>query len=211
MSKFQQIREPRSRTILRHTRQAIGEDRLKTLPFSEKVAERYLGMTAPEDRTVGLRDQGETMQSALAAKKHNGVVVDRLIKGAVRTFPADLEDAWVLELPQPYRQRCEVDLAARRGHIVVRDPRASDTPAEQTGDLACLLREFGDAATALAPIFANGVVDLEDLPHVPPALQQIGELLTSALQVHRRLTAVAIEAIDKPTDYVTPMRGRGRE
>jgi hypothetical protein len=32
------------------------------------------------------------MDSALSAKKYNGVVIDRLSKGVVKTFPAEMED-----------------------------------------------------------------------------------------------------------------------
>ena len=61
----------------------------------------------------------------------------------VTTLPADLEDAWLLELLKPYRQCCDVDLAARRGHVVVRDPRANDAPAQQTADLRTLQSKAG--------------------------------------------------------------------
>jgi hypothetical protein len=194
MTNFQHTREPRSRTILRHTRQAIKDDALKVLPFSERVAEAYLAATAPEDRVVGLKEQGDTMDSALSAKKHNGVVIDRLIKGVVKTFPADMEDPWVGALPQPHRQRCEQDLAARRGLVPVRDPRAAVTPAQQAGELSALLAEMGEVAIALAPIFADGKVDENDLEHIGPAICQVGELLTAGLQVHQRMAMVAIEA-----------------
>jgi len=198
--------EPRSRTILRHTRQAIAARRLRVLPFSEAVADRYLAMTSPENRAVPLREQGDTMRSALAAKDHNGQVIDRLVKGKVKTFPADLEDTWVQELPQPYRQRCEIELAARRGHAIVRDPRADDPPAEQGGELSDLLREVGHSVEALAPIFANGTVDAEDRPHAAKALQELGDLLTATLQLHHRLTSVVIKA--PLADCVPPVRGR---
>ena len=202
--------EPRSRTILRHTRQAVADSALKPLPFSERVADRYLATTAPEDRVVPLREQGDTMTTALAAKKHNGVVVDRLIKGVVKTFPADLEDAWVCELPLPYRQRCEHDLAARRGLVPIKDPRAERAPSHHAGELAALLKEAGEACVALAPITANGVVGADDEEHIGPALVEVGELLTAALQIHHSLTAAKLRAIETPAAAnVTPMRGRG--
>ncbi|MBN7138977.1 hypothetical protein A7A76_07700 [Lysobacter enzymogenes] len=186
--------EPRSRTILRHTRKAVADGALRVLPFSEAVAERYLADTRPDQRTVNLREQGETMDAALKAQRANGQVIDRLVQGIVHTFPADLEDAWVQCLPEPYRQHCEQDLAARRGHLPVQDPRAAAAPAQQTANLGELLAEMGETAIALAPIFADGKVDASDLQHIGPALEQLGDLLTKALQLHTRLAAVVIDA-----------------
>lgn len=205
MTNFLHAGESRSQTILRHTKRAIHEGALKVLPFSEVVAERYLTDVAPEQRTVPLHEQGEAMETALAAKKHNGQVIDRLVRGAVKTFPADLEDAWVASLPQPFRDLCEQDLAARRGLVPVKDPRDGEPPAQQTADLSALLREVGASATALAPIFADGRVDAADLPHIGPALQQLGALITSTLQVHQRLTGVVLDAHGAPVN-VTPLR-----
>lgn len=197
--------ESRSRTILRHTRQAIDDGALRVLPFSEAVSDRYLAETQPEDRVVNLREQGQTMDSALKAKSHNGQVIDRLIRGTVKSFPADLEDAWVAMLPQQYRQRCEQDLSARRGFMPVRDPRAATSPTQQGGELSDLLREVGEACAALAPIFADGKVDEADLPYIRQALPQLGDVLTAALQVHHRLADVVLSAATAPSN-VAPLR-----
>lgn len=200
MTNFSHPGEPRSRTVLRHTRKAIADDVLRVLPFSEAVAARYLADTPADLRSVNLREQGDTLDTALKAQKANGQVIDRLIQGVVRAFPADLEDAWVQSLPEPYRQHCEQDLAARRGHLPVQDPRTTTAPAQQTADLGALLAEMGETATTLAPIFADGMVDAADLPHIGPALEQLGDLLTKSLQLHQRLTSVLIDAPAAPTN-----------
>jgi len=198
--------ESRSGTILRHTHEAIHAGAIRVLPFSEAVADHYLRATPPAARVVQLREEGDTVDSAIAAKRHNGQVIDRLIRGTVKSFPADLEDSWVATLPDEYRQRCEQDLSARRGFVPVRDPRASSSPASQGGELADLLREVGDSAAALAPIFADGKVDAADIPHIAPALQQLGELLTAGLQLHHRLTDVVLAASTAPSNVTTLRR-----
>lgn len=197
--------ETRSATVLRHTRQAIHDRALSVLPFSKAVAGRYLAETPYALRAIDLRELGDTGESMQAAEKHNWQRINRLIKGDVKTFPADLEDAWVACLPEAYRERCEQDLAARRGLVPVRDPRAADSPAQQTADLATLLREVGESAAALAPIFADGRVDRADLPHIAPALQQLGELLAAGLQLHGRLASVVIDVQAEPSN-VTKLR-----
>ncbi|KRD71417.1 hypothetical protein [Lysobacter sp. Root96] len=197
--------ETRSQTVLRHTQEAISAGAMRVLPFSERVAERYLQDVPPQHRTVSLREPGVAIESALAANKHNGQVIDRLVRGVVKSFPADLEDAWVACLPMPHRERCEQDLESRRGHVPVRDPRASDAPAQQGGELCDLLREVGESAAALAPIFADGRVDAADLPYIGPALQQLGELLAAGLQVHHRLTKVVIDS-QRPTNVLPLQR-----
>lgn len=193
MTNFPHTGETRSRTVLRHTRQAVKDDRLKVLPFSEQVAARYLADVQPEDRTVPFRPDGETADSALKARGHNHKIVDRQLAGQIKTFPADLEDAWVASLPQPYRQRCERDLSARRGHLPVVDPRAADGAHQQSAELSDLLREAGVSMSALAPIFEDGRVDARDLPHIGPAVEQLGSLLMTTLQLHQRLTRVLAE------------------
>jgi hypothetical protein len=193
-------REPRSRTLLRHTRQAIKDGRLKVLPFSEAVSARYLADVQPEDRAINLREDGETADSALKAKKANHQIIDRFLDGTVKTFPADLEDAWVASLPQPYRQRCERELSARRGFVPVVEPKACDAPAQQAGELSDLLREVGETTARLAPIFADGTVDSNDLPHIVPALEELGDLLMSTLQLQRRLTKVIADAAPSGTN-----------
>ena len=198
--------EPRSRTVLRHTRQAIRDGRLKVLPFSERVASRYLSEVDVEDRTVPFREDGATADTALKARAHNHKIVDRLLAGAIKTFPADLEDAWVAELPDAHRDRCIHDLAARRGLVAVADPRVTDSAAVQGGELSDLLREAGATAAALAPIFADGKVDESDLPHIAPALDQLGGLLTAALQIHLRMSRVVAEAATARSATVHELR-----
>ena len=205
MTNISQHAEPRSRTLLRHTRQAIADGQLRVLPFSERVASTYLSAVQPEDRAVPLREDGETVDSALKARGHNHKVIDRLISGTVKTFPADLEDSWVAQLPAPYRERCVRDLAARAGLVAVRDPRTADSPETQGGELCALLKEVGEVAARLAPIFADGKVDGSDMPHISPALDELGDLLTQTLQLHRRLTKVVTEAASR-SNVVTKMR-----
>jgi hypothetical protein len=204
MTNSPQPAETRSRTVLRYTRQAIKDGRLKVLPFSERVSAAYLADVPPEDRVVHIHEDGESADSALKARKHNHQVIDRLINGQVKTFPADLEDAWVACLPETYRTRCIRELAARRGLVTMPDPRATDGAGIQTADMSDLLREVGETATRLAPIFADGKVDAQDLPHIGPALEELGDLLQATLQLHRRLTKVMTEAAS-PTN-VSPLR-----
>ncbi|UHQ21916.1 hypothetical protein LVB77_14705 [Lysobacter sp. 5GHs7-4] len=193
MTYILQEREPRSRTVLRHTRTAIRDGRLKPLPFSERVADRYLAEVDPEDRTVNLREQGSTVETALKAKRHNHQVIDRLIQGVVKGFPMDLEEAWIAELPQPYQAQCVRDLAARRGHVAIVDPRANTAPAQQAGELSDLAREFGECMVKLAPIYADGKVDADDIPHIAAAVTELGDLITTTVQVHVRLVRVLAE------------------
>jgi len=208
MTNIPHVSEPRSRTVLRNTRRAIDDGRLKVLPFSERVAARYFAEVQVEDRTVPFRVDGETAETALAARKHNHKFVDRLLKGEIKTFPADLEDAWVAELPEEHRERCVRELAARRGLVAVADPRVSDAPVVQGGELSDLLREVGASAAALAPIFADGRVDEADMPHIGAALDQLGALLTATLQIHQRMSRVVTEAAGKRSSNVLAMRGR---
>ncbi len=177
--------QPRSRVVLRYTREAVRAKALTVLPFSADVSADYLRHVQPEDRVLRFREDGDTADSALKAQKHNWQLVDRLISGASREFHADLEEFWVEHLPEPFRTDCRHELTRRYGFIAA-------TPLESqeqvmTEGLPGLAREFGETMSALAPILADGKIDANDLPHVRKALQEGSDLVAQWLSIQKQL------------------------
>lgn len=155
-----QFMTPRQEVIYQYTRQMILETGTNRRTFAMVVADNYLNMVAEDDQDVPFRiTRGG---DAAGDKKHNGQILGRYLDREVRKLPADLEDAWVLSLPQPYRYNCERDLALRRGLLVV--PRPSGA-GMTVASVAQLVTKYAGMLDALAPAVANGRFGPEDLPY----------------------------------------------
>ena len=114
-----------------------------------------------------------------ADKKHNGQILGRYLDGVVKTLPSDLEDAWVMSLPEPYRSNCERALGRRRGILPIRMD-AIETSADTVG-VGQLMKDFGDLCAAVSPAVADGVIDEKDRPHGQKIINETDDLVISAL------------------------------
>lgn len=200
------LHETRSRTVLRYTREAVAAKALCVLAFSQAVAGSYLAAVQVEDRTLRFREDGDTVDSALKAQKHNWQLVDRLIKGASREFHCDLEEFWVNALPEPFRDNCQRELARRHGFAGSRP--LADAASLVSDGLPGMAKEFGEVMAALAPILADGRVDEQDLPLVRNALQQGTDLVAVWLAIQAQL--VAVLPVEQAHGVVVPMAQRSR-
>lgn len=151
-----QMAEPRSATILRHTRQAILDRRLVVTAFANEVVDRYLATHELHQRVVKFREPAGDVDTMCDAMKHNAQVVDRYIKQVIKAFPSDLEEAWTAALPQPYRLACERELVRRRGFLGATMRTDEDGPAACIADV---VHEFGEMITASSEALRDGRVD----------------------------------------------------
>lgn len=160
MKRTPQILPPRQAVVFDHTLRMLRAGLTNQRSFAMEVADRYLDMTAEDERDVPFRitrgGDGD------ADKKHNGQILGRYLDGKVKSMPANLEDAWVLSLPEPYRSECERDLARRRGMLAV--PMPTDDGL-QVVSVATLFQEYGELVAAIAPAVADGKFGPEDRPH----------------------------------------------
>ncbi|MEN5117474.1 hypothetical protein ABE488_09095 [Luteimonas sp. TWI662] len=168
MTHERQYREPRAAAIFRYTTDAVRNSRHTDASFASAVAETYMAQVAPEERTTQFH-VGTDADSIAKAEKANAKLIERFRNGTVK-LPADLEEAWVESLPEPWRLDCARALARRYGFIGARAP---DTGI--AGQLLCTARvaiEFGQALQAIAEINSDGVVDAQDLPRIRRALAE---------------------------------------
>ncbi|HVI60108.1 MAG TPA: hypothetical protein VM619_14715 [Luteimonas sp.] len=151
-----QMAEPRSATILRHTRQAVEDHRLVVTSFANDVVDRYLATHPMHLRVVKFREPMGDVDALCDALKHNAQIVDRYIKGVLKAFPADLEEAWTEALPAPYRSACECELVRRRGFLGAR----LRTEAERAdASIADVMHEFADFVSANGEAMVDGQYD----------------------------------------------------
>lgn len=183
MKRVPQFQPPRQSVIYAYTRRMLDETATNANTFAMQLAELYIATVAPDVRNVPFRlGEGDEL---LKAMKNNGQILRRFMSGDVKVLPADLEDAWVMALPQPYRRDCERDLARRRGQWT-----CAELPETEAGHATCLARvaaEFGQLMEALAPALADGCIDTKDLPHARRILNESDDLISAVINVRRQL------------------------
>lgn len=181
---------PRQSVIFGYTRRMLDETNTNAQSFSMMVAENYITNVAPDVRNVPLElGQGEKL---CAAMKNNGQIIRRFMDRTVKNLPVDLEDAWVMSLPEPYRSDCERDLARRRNMLMV--PMLPDADTADAENLSTLAKEFGELVHALAPALADGHFDRKDLKYARKILNESDDLITAVLSLRRKATDLLHEA-----------------
>jgi hypothetical protein len=118
-----QFLPPRQSVVIAYTRRMLDETAMNANTFAMAVAERYLAMVAPDVRQVPFRlGEGDALVKAI---KDNGQTLRRYMDGTVKSLPADLEDAWVLSLPEPYRSDASATSRGAAGATASNARRAS--------------------------------------------------------------------------------------
>lgn len=180
----------RSGVIYGHTRRMLDQSALCVRKFAMRVAEQYMQMVAPDQRQAKFR-WGVTLEDLAKAEVHNAQILSRYMDGTVKVLPADLEDAWVSALPEPYRSECERDLARRRGVVAVKV--VARTEAGEATSLGALMAEVGQLCEALAPALADGRITDADLPHARRILNESDDVIAAVLSLRRQITSLLPE------------------
>lgn len=155
--------------------------------FAPAVCERYLELTPVSARTLPIRKPCETDVDRYEADRvANLRYVQRLLSGEGKTFPADIEDAWIDSLPEPFRGDLDRALSARRGFLATRAPTAGGHAA----NLAEALTRAGETTLALAPIFDDGAIGVEDLPYLARALDALNAQQASLSSIREQILRV---------------------
>lgn len=154
-----QFLPPRSAVLFAHTRRMLDSTAMCVRKFSTALAEQYMARVPVDLRSVPFR-WGVTLDDMIKAEKHNAQIVSRYMDGTVKVLPADLEDAWVLALPEPFRCACERDLAARRGRVSFQLP---DCDAGDAEVIAPVLKEAGELCTVWGQVVADRTITADEL------------------------------------------------
>lgn len=178
-----QFLPPRSAILYAHTRRMLDTSALCVRKFAMRVAEQYMQLVAPDQRQAKFR-WGVTMEDVVRAEVHNAQILSRYMDGTVKVLPADLEDAWVLALPEPYRHDCERDLCRRRDMLPVRIP--GETEAAQMVSLASLMGEYGQLLQAIAPALTDGQIDAADRPHLTKIVNEADDVIAAVMALRRQ-------------------------
>jgi hypothetical protein len=182
MKRAPHFQPPRQAVIYAHTRRAFDSRALARKQFAESVCRIYCASLAPDLRRVHFK-AGLTDADVERALKHNDQIMTRYMDGTVKVLPADLEDAWVQALPEPFRRDCERELAARRGHLPVRIPSAEE---DTTADFSTLVCDFGELLSASAPVMRDGQINATDRKHLTALLAELGDVEAGIAAVRQK-------------------------
>jgi hypothetical protein len=172
------------------TERAVRETRGGVIAFADRVADFYLESVPAEQRRAKIKPVVGDIAQMSAAQRANRQTVDRYIKGDVKAFPADLEEAWVRALQEPYQGEALRELSARYGLLPAR-VRLDQAPIATLGDLTA---RVGDLLTRTAPIVSDNKIDAADQPFIKPALAAIVELQAQLASLEAQLIAALPDA-----------------
>lgn len=197
MTGGRQFLEPRSKVIFRHTAHCIRNSGHNDRSFASLIADSYIRLVAPAERIVQFH-VGTDLDSIEKAQSRNAKLIERFINGTVKV-PADLEEAWVAAMPQPWRDACERELAQRYGFLGVREP-SRQAPSELLS-AAGVLAELAHTMEALAQVMADGQVTAADAPALQRLMREARETQAELSTLHataaRSLEELAVQGGSK--------------
>lgn len=200
-----ELRHPtRQHCLADHAQRYRNEAGVSVEKLALRIAERYAAMVPPAHRIGGIAYEGDDTdtEAYVGWRVRMTKRLERWLSGEV-PLQADLEDAWLAALPEPYRRRCIHDLCARQGMLPVAVPDGAVT-AEDLGEV---IREAGEELAAAAPIYSDGRITAEDLPYLDEAIRH-GEQSASASLSHVAMMKVKrreLAAAAAGAPYIRPV------
>lgn len=191
------MRSNRTASLATHVEHALRHARLSSETYADEVRRLYQERT-PEGARVVQFQNPEEADDPYRALRHNAQTVRRylgLCEQPIRLL-ADLEEAMVLALPEPYQAECLRELAGRYGLLAARKP--GHERAATALSLADLMRETAEVVEAVAPLVADGLLDsLDSHVQITQALQQLSDLEAACASQRSQLEA-ALGAVTFP-------------
>lgn len=168
-SLFQQTR---SETLARHVTALLHDTRTTRESFAISVVEQYHLRVAESSRTVDFKTGGDLFATARTNTQRLFRMLDAAFEDS--RFPADLEEAVLFALPEPFRTACRRDLAARMGlRDVPLAPTASEGSVRSVGEF---LAAAGVVVQDLSQVLADGRIDASDAPYLAQTQADLEQL-----------------------------------
>lgn len=165
--------------IARHARLLFHKYRLSWELISTDVVARYEQLPL-EVRTIVFKHSRDAFSDVRANGKKLHKFFDET---ATVRLPVELEEAVVLTLEEKGADGLISELTARYGYIAAPTLKT----LSDTGSVAGLATETGEAMVALGPMLADGKFGPEDRPHAEEALKQIQDVVAQALSLRHRI------------------------
>jgi len=164
--------QSRSQVIIGFVQQLLLERRMSKTTFADDVKTIYHQRTEPEHRAISFHEG----RDAFNDMKLNAQLLFRMLEADQHDvrLAADIEEAVVLALPEPYQSDCKTALASRYDMLPVYASHIK--PEKSVCNISHFLRESSDTLDALSPMLADGVIDERDRPLAKRALKEMSEL-----------------------------------
>jgi hypothetical protein len=202
------MRDTRAQVIHAHVLTALRHSGLDQADFADSVAALYIERTPLHARGIEFH-QHQRGSNPYDVKRANEQLLFRMLKpgGAVR-MPAEIEEAVVLSLPQPYRDECLAELAARYGLMAAPIPVAADADLAEKVKSPCELMRRGAAAVErIAPMLEDGRIGPEDRAHFADALQSLNSVVSCCTTLISQIADAMREDAPKPAEKVRYVYG----
>ncbi|HEU4589359.1 MAG TPA: hypothetical protein VFS13_00510, partial [Steroidobacteraceae bacterium] len=191
------FQETRSETIARHTEDMFRELRVTPQQWTAELVEEYHRLVPVHKRTVHFQTLDEQDLAKLGDADRIGRISKMLAANAQvmnrcralydensLRFPADIEEAWKHCLREPYGEQLRNDLALRDGLLPAPIPNLAQVSDMQS--VSQVTRHFSASLDAIAPTMDDFVIDANDLPNIPPAIEALRTLIGSATSLLAR-------------------------
>lgn len=190
------MRSTRPAVIAHHVQLAMHLGGLTMDAYAADVARLYEERTPRHERALKFHEL-ERGGDAYAMLRANAQIVRRHLAppgadGNIRCA-AELEEALVLALPEPYQRECLRELAERYGMLCVRLPAPTSDGSEHMRRTADLFVETGNAVRAIAPMLVDGCITEADRPLAEMARGELRDVIGAA-----ETLIAQIDAIDAP-------------
>ncbi len=176
----------RSAVIRRHVHGHLRATGESMISLAEKVREIYEARVQLKHRELEWSAHAEPYRRLA----RNSEKLTRFLSADSNTyFPADLEDALILALPEPTRMALEAELSAGRGMLAVPISESSENAVRGIADM---MRSAAKVLETMAPVLADGRIDAEDLPYASDALNAMEQMMGQLTSLHRSLADVVM-------------------
>lgn len=187
-------RHQRRQDVMRYyLDRALHETPLTLEGFTEALGHAYESLVpefAQHVKLGGLHTRMPHVEYAARLGKQVKVVQRYMDPDGPLHFPAELEEAWVMALPDGYSQACRVELVNRHGCVGAKLPSAEGA-ANPLAGTAQLTDAHGRALTLLAKVIADGVIDERDAPYAEELMVALRQVEGYAESLYRQLEAIA--------------------
>lgn len=171
------MKTTRDQVIAHHVNMALRHCAAVTREsFADEAVDLYHQRTPLAQRGIQFHAV-EKGGDPYAVQRANAQLLFRMLQGPVR-LAAELEEAVVLALPQPYQGACLSDLAGRYGLLAT--PMPAENFAQSAARMGDLATDFGEAVQALAATLGDGHLTPGDRGDAALAVRELKELIATA-------------------------------
>lgn len=202
----------RQDVLVFHLERAVAETSMSYEDFAEAFAQAYVDLVpadarsvamAPPDRKVLDEEQNVPLAASRRVTRELGKLVTRAKRyrdGEIR-IPADLEEAWVAALPEPYRKRCRDALVKRHGCIPAEMPAKTREMADADA-LGRICYSTAQTIRDMGVALSDGRFDQKDAS----LITDLDDLIATAVSARHCVLRGIEEPVD--ADRAIPMRPR---